>query len=149
MKKYVLLALCLCGYGLLIIGCGSIGRSKELQPLMITSAVLPQAALKMPYNGSTGFFVTASGGVPPYRWTWAAAPGSTLPPGLQLSSNPDGTGTIAGKPTTTGPYVLTVTVTDSESPARQKSGTYIITVAASSPSSRSVTAGRLPDSAVG
>lgn len=142
MRKYALLALCLCGSLLLISSCGgSVGRSMRPQPLMITSAVLPQANLKEAYGGSAGFSVTAAGGVPPYSWTWKAADGSTLPPGLKLFSNPDSTGTISGIPTNTGPYVVMVTVTDSESPAGHTSATYIITVSTSSPPSHAGTSG--------
>ena len=133
MRKFGWRVPCLCGFWLVIGNCGgSNGRPMQPQPLMITSAVLPQAALEQTYGGNTGFSLTATGGVPPYRWTWAADPPSSLPPGLQLSSNPDGTGTISGIPAKTGPYGVIVTVTDSESPAVHKSGTYIITVAAHS-----------------
>jgi hypothetical protein len=132
MKKSVSLALCLCGFWLLSSGCGGkVARLSQPQALTITSPVLPQAVLKEAYAGSRGFSVTATGGVAPYRWTWSAAQGSTLPPGLSLSSNPDGSGTILGTPTNTGPYGVVVTVTDSESPAVRKSATYIITVTAS------------------
>jgi hypothetical protein len=130
MRRLGWCAPCLCGFWLFISGCGG-SAGRKPQPLIITSAVLPQAGLKQAYAGNTGFSVTAQGGVPPYHWTWAAAPGSTLPPGLKLPSNPDGTGTISGTSTNTGPYVVIVTVTDSESPARQESETYIITVATS------------------
>jgi hypothetical protein len=134
MKKFACRSLYLCGFWLLMSGCGGVGRSTQPQHLRITSAVLPQAVLKETYGGGSGFYVTAAGGVPPYRWTWTAAPGSTLPPGLNFASNPDGTGTISGIPTNAGPYGVMVTVTDSEKPPVQKIGTYIITVAVSSPS---------------
>jgi hypothetical protein len=134
MKGFDWRGLYLCGFWLLISSCsGGVGHSLRPQPLTITSAVLPQAVLGEAYGGA-GFCVTAAGGVTPYRWTWAAAAGSTLPPGLRLSSNPDGTGTILGTANKTGPYGVIVTVTDSESPAMQKIATYIITVA-----------GKLPD----
>ena len=135
-------ALYLCGLWLLISGCGGgTGHSRPQQPLRITSAVLPQAALTESYGGSTGFSVTAFGGTPPYQWTWVAGEGSTLPPGLRFSSNSDGTGSIVGTPTKTGPYVVIVTVTDSASPARHKSNTYIITVSTSRPPSHAGTSG--------
>ena len=135
MRKYAF-ALCLCGSLLFISSCGegsSARQSGQIHPFVIASAVLPQAVLKESYCGSRGFSVTAAGGVAPYIWSWKAANGSVLPPGLKLSSNPDGTGTISGTPTTTGPYGVIVTVTDSGSPAGQTSETYIITVAATSP----------------
>jgi hypothetical protein len=136
MRRLTWWAPCLCAFWLLISGCGgSTGHSRLQQPLRITSAVLPLANLTESYGGSTGFSVTAVGGTPPYRWTWVAAEGSTLPPGLSLSSNSDGTGTIVGTPTKTGPYSVIVTVTDSASPVVQKRETYIITVTATRPSS--------------
>jgi hypothetical protein len=103
MLKFDWRALYLCSLWLLISGCGSTGHSRLQQPLRITSAVLPLANLTESYGSSTGFSVTAVGGTPPYRWTWVAAEGSTLPPGLSLSSNSDGTGTIVGTPTKSGP----------------------------------------------
>jgi hypothetical protein len=134
-------ALCLCMSSLLVTSCSGAWRSKP-QPLTITSAVPPQAVLREPYAGSKGFQVTAKGGEAPYHWSWRAADGSTLPPGMNLFSNPDSTGTISGTPSSSGPYGVTVTVTDSESPAKQVSATYIITVAASSPLSHGVNSGR-------
>jgi len=151
MKNFDWRALCLCGFWMLMSGCdGTVGRSMKPLPLTITSAVPPQAALAQAYgSSSTGFFVTATGGVRPYRWTWVAAAGSSLPPGLNLSSNPDGRGVISGRPTKTGPYGVIVTVTDAESPAVQKSENYIITVAAASPSSHVVNSGTMLDKAGG
>jgi Putative Ig domain len=131
-------ALCLCASLLAVTSCSGSWRSKPPQPLTITSAVLPQAVLREPYAGSNGFQVTAMGGELPYHWSWKPADGSTLPPGMKLFSNPDSTGTISGAPTITGPYGVRVTVTDSESPAKQASATYIITIAASSPLSHGV-----------
>ena len=70
-----------------------------------------------------GFALTASGGVPPYTWNWAAAPNSSLPPGLSVSS-----ASISGEPTTAGTFTVTVTVTDSGSPSAQMSATYVIEI---------------------
>ena len=133
MERFDWRALYLCGFWLFI-SCS--GRLLRPQPLTITSAVLPQAVLGEAYEG-TGFCVTVAGGVPPYRWTWAPVAGSTLPPGLRLSSNPDGTGTISGTPAGSGPYGVTLMVTDSESPAAQKIATYILTVAGRRPTVQS------------
>jgi len=70
------------------------------------------------------FPLSAAGGTPPYSWTWAPASGSSLPPGLTLSSS-----SIAGTPTAAGTYDVVVTVADSASPAVQKSESYAITIA--------------------
>ena len=58
-----------------------------------------------------GFTFTASGGEPPYTWT-----ASGLPDNLTLDPN---TGQLSGKPALAGIYDVTVTVTDSQSPASQ------------------------------
>ena len=70
-----------------------------------------------------GFPLTATGGVPPYTWSWAPAPNSSLPPGLSVSS-----ASISGEPTMAGTYNVTVTVADSGSPAAQMSVPYSIEV---------------------
>lgn len=46
-----------------------------------------------------------------YTWTWAAASGSSIPPGLNLST----AGAITGTPTTAGTYSVVATATDSVS----------------------------------
>jgi hypothetical protein len=79
----------------------------------------------------------AAGGVPPYRWSWAAAPGSSLPPGLAISSffrcrtNRNQTvpcAAIEGTPSAPGTYNVVLTVTDSATPAAQKSRQYALTI---------------------
>jgi subtilisin-like proprotein convertase family protein len=66
-------------------------------------------------NGTVGTAIspvshTASGGTAPYSWS-----ATGLPPGLSISSP---TGSITGTPTAAGTYRVTVTATDSSSPAR-------------------------------
>jgi prepilin-type N-terminal cleavage/methylation domain-containing protein len=62
--------------------------------------------------------VTATGGVRAYAWTTAG-----LPPGLAI----DSTGLIAGTPTTTGTYAVTVTATDAAGSALGVSFSWKIT----------------------
>ena len=87
-------------------------------------------------NGTVGTAFTASlsatGGVTPYTWNWAAQSGSSLPAGLSIVTNSDNTGTISGTPTTAGTYNVTVTVTDSESPAVSVNANFTITINATS-----------------
>lgn len=65
------------------------------------------------YRTVDGYPLAASGGVGSYTWTWAAAPGSSLPPSFSLKKN-DITGTPpAGS---VGNYQIIVTVTDSGTP---------------------------------
>ena len=71
------------------------------------------------------FTFAATGGTPPYTWTWTPAAGSSLPPGLSLS----GKGVLSGTPTTAGTYNVIVTVQDSATPPAQSSGNYAIAIA--------------------
>lgn len=74
---------------------------------------------------SSGFALTGTGGIPPYGWSWAAAAGSSLPPGLNVSNSPD---EIIGTPTQTGTYNIALTVSDSGVPSAQTSQNFSITI---------------------
>jgi hypothetical protein len=78
------------------------------EPLGISNARLPKAALRSPYH----FQMQAIGGLPPY--TWQVVEGE-LPPGITLF--PDGT--LDGMPTSVGDYEITVKVTDGGKPAHE------------------------------
>lgn len=75
----------------------------SLIPFVITtSSPLTSGTYTVPYSQT----LTASGGTTPYTWSWA---GTTLPPGLSLSSG----GVISGIPSLAGTYTgITVTVMD-------------------------------------
>jgi len=66
-----------------------------------TPPVLPQATL----GGDYSAMLSASGGVPPYRWELSSG---SLPPGLTLDSS----GLIRGVPTAAGAYSFNAVVTD-------------------------------------
>jgi putative Ig domain-containing protein len=72
---------------------------------VVTSMVLPQASVNVPYS----FYVQATGGTGTY--TWSIASGS-LPPGLTFNGM---TAQISGTPTAGGSYMFTVKVTDGAS----------------------------------
>ena len=74
---------------------------------------------------SNGFPLAGTGGIPPYSWSWAAAAGSSLPPGLNVSNSP---AEISGTPTQAGTYNIVLTVTDSGLPSAQKSQNCSITI---------------------
>jgi len=90
------------------------------------------------YYSFSGPMLTASGGTPPYSWSWAAAAGSSLPPGLSLTSlpasvasNADG---ITGTPAAVGMYRVVISVSDAGSPAQHMSAAYAIVIAPGIPS---------------
>jgi prepilin-type N-terminal cleavage/methylation domain-containing protein len=62
----------------------------------------------------------ASGGSTPYGWT-----ATGLPPGLSISPT---TGVITGTPTLSGTYVVTLTVTDANSPVRKAVTMFVWTI---------------------
>lgn len=107
---------------------------------VITSGNPPNGTIGVGYGGrglcgigfDYGFVLDAAGGVPPYVWSWAAAPDSSLPPGLTMQTlcSLNKTFGITGVPTTAGTYNVIVTVTDSQSPPRQTSSNYTIVIAA-------------------
>lgn len=72
-------------------------------PPSITTTSLDGGAVGTAYNATLG----ASG--ENITWTWAAVTGSSLPPGLELSTN----GVISGTPTSQGTSNFTVTATNS------------------------------------
>ena len=109
----------------LLVGCGGSAGGPTSHPVTIISLAPPDGTLGESYAGTQGFSFTASGGTPPYAWSWTAASGSSLPPGLSLSAR---TGAVAGTPATIGVYRVTVSVKDSSAPASQASMTYPITV---------------------
>ncbi len=81
------------------------------QPLTITTTSLPNGTVNVPYSMTT---LQSSGGTPPV--TWSLGTGTTLPPGLSLSSG----GTISGTPTAPGGASFAVLATDSATPTPQK-----------------------------
>jgi hypothetical protein len=74
-------------------------------PPTITTTSLPDATLNASYSAP----ITATGGVPPLKWTLASG---TLPAGLSLGSSTTDTVNITGTATTAGASTFTVTVTD-------------------------------------
>jgi len=90
------------------------------KPLVITTTSLPNGTLGSVYPGAT---LQATGGILPYTWSITVG---TLPAGLTLAPN----GAISGTPTgtTTGTSTFTVQVTDSETPAMNKTASLSITI---------------------
>jgi hypothetical protein len=124
MKRSLLLVISILALSALS-ACGGGGTGGNVQPLMITSGAPPSGGAQTAYGiTANGFSLAASGGVPPYTWSWAAAAGSALPPGLGLT----GAGLISGTPTTGGSYNVQVTVKDSASPPSQQTANYTIKI---------------------
>lgn len=123
-------------------------QAPAVQKIAITSGTPPQGMVGRAYDvhchiplcgGSivVGFPLTASGGVPPYSWTWTPQAGSSLPPGLNISPHfgIHGCGSFAnsrygicGTPTIAGSYNVTVKVTDSASPPAHAMANYTMDV---------------------
>jgi hypothetical protein len=89
-------------------------------PLKITSPAPTSGTVSINYRG---FTPAASGGSPPYNWSWAASPGSSLPPGLLISNSG-----IYGSPTTAGSYNVVITVQGSTSPPNHGTANYPIQI---------------------
>ena len=143
--KSVWLVLAVSGLWILV-GCGGSSPSAPPPPArpLITSGAPPSGTVGFPYGigGQVGFSPTASGGVQPYNWGWAAASGSSLPPGLTLNNLG-----ISGQPTAAGTYNVIVTVTDSQSPPQHASANYSITIAPMAP--LTITSGNPPSGIAG
>jgi len=105
----------------LLSGCGSSSRMSSA-PLEITASDAPAGATAVEYNGK-GFSLTARGGTPPYKWNWAPAPNSDLPPGLRL----DGA-SVSGTPQSSGEFRVIFSVTDSGYPAAQTSAALTVSI---------------------
>ena len=100
-------------------------------PLTITGS-LPNGQVGVAYSGQ----VAGAGGVPPLTLQITG-----LPAGLTSSS-----GAISGTPTAAGSFSVSVTVTDSATPANQKSQSFPVTIA---PAPLTVTTTSLPNGMVG
>jgi Putative Ig domain len=110
-------------------------------PLAVTTTSLPAGAAGSSYPSTT---LQASGGVPPY--TWALAPGSSLPAGLSLSS----AGAISGTPaaTSSGSYPLSIIVTDSFTTVETARATLTLTISGGGSAGLTVTPATLPNATV-
>ena len=125
---------------------GSITVNGSAQTVSITSGNPPDGIAGRtyyPYRCSNspvvwcgGFPLTASGGVPPYNWSWAGASGSSTPPGLSIDSsgrcplnaNLHFDWRITCFPEAAGTYNVTITVSDSASPPNNTSANYTINI---------------------
>jgi len=95
---------------LLLGGCGGGGSGGDdgggaPPAVAIATTALPSGGFGVPYS----FVLSATGGASPYVWSLAA--GSTLPPGLSLTSG----GLLSGAPTQLGSFAFTVNVLDAAS----------------------------------
>jgi hypothetical protein len=88
-------------------------------PLSVATTRLSGAQAELPFQSA----LEAQGGLAPY--TWAVTAG-TLPAGLALTPS---TGVVSGRPTAAGTAVVSVQVTDGESPPQVATGQVTVTVA--------------------
>ena len=144
MKKHAMVIPGLMGIVVLVACGGGLQQTTTTAPpplpLAITTAAPPGGTVGISYAGS-GFSLAASGGVAPYKWSWAAAPGSSLPSGLNLAPS----GLISGTPQVALSYAVTVTVIDSAPKPAHASLDYQITVA----DVLTITSGAPPSGTVG
>jgi hypothetical protein len=91
-----------------------------------TFPTLPASSTGAPYLAN----LAATGGKAPY--TWALAKGSSLPPGLTLTSAGSLTGNIASSQAV-GNYSFSVQVTDSSSPVKTAKSALVLPVATAPP----------------
>ncbi len=94
--------------------------------LAVATPSMPAGVVNQKYNNGTPFAVTASGGVPNYRWQVSGL----LPPGLTYAQSgaSGGSLTISGTPTAAGTFAFSVSVSDSSNPPASASATLSITV---------------------
>jgi hypothetical protein len=85
--------------------------TSTLAPLTLTT---PGSTVTLVESKLNYQFLQEQGGVGPLTWSLQSGPGS-LPAGTQFNST---NGLISGTPTVTGSFPLTVTITDSSSPAK-------------------------------
>ena len=94
---------------LLLLGVASWARPQEAppDPLRLATDTLPRALAQLPYE----LQLQARGGTPPLHWRVASG---TLPPGIELDAQH---GRLHGTPTAVGQFRLSLSVTDSATPA--------------------------------
>jgi len=74
--------------------------------IQVSPTSLPDAAAGAFYTQT----FSATGGAFSQPFSWSAG---GLPPGLSMTTNPDGTGTLSGTPTESGTFDITIELTDS------------------------------------
>jgi Putative Ig domain len=108
---------CVAAFGL-VFGVPQLSAEQSDVPeLAIKTTELPKAFVRQPYQAR----LEGTGGISPRKWEISAG---SLPAGLDLHSG----GSLTGTPTQRGDFHFTVTVSDSETPARQISRQFILTV---------------------
>lgn len=104
------------------------GSGVGTNPLSITTSALPDAGTA----GSYSYQVVAAGGVYPYTWSATGLPAA-------IAINPT-TGLLSGNNPAAGVYTVTVTVTDSSTPAVSASRTFTLRVGSVSVTTTSLSA---------
>jgi large repetitive protein len=106
----------------IIAGCGDTDLDYDppsSRVTITTSSSLPPITVN---TASPAMPLVASGGTAPYKWSLTQ--GSSLPPGLSLSSD----GVISGTPTMAGTYNFSIIVTDSAIPTNTATQSFSLTI---------------------
>jgi len=94
---------------------GHVSTAASFTVVASSALVVTTASLNQLNVGQTPTQVMAAAGgsgiIADYSWSWTAAGGSSLPPGLTMGAN----GAVGGSPTTAGTYSVVVKVQDSGS----------------------------------
>ncbi|MHB1585339.1 MAG: beta strand repeat-containing protein, partial [Acidimicrobiales bacterium] len=118
--------------------CAAGAYQPQVAPLAVTTtSPLPAGTAGISYSDQ----LSSSGGSGTDSWSWSASGGSSLPPGLSLSSS----GLISGTPTAVGTYSVVVTVTDGESPPQIANKTVSLTVSSATTPLHVASGGTGPD----
>lgn len=103
-----------------LVAAASAAYAQEEPPgrLSLVTDSLPRAVEQLPYD----LALRASGGTPPLHWRVASG---ALPPGIELDAEH---GRLHGTPTVTGRFRLSLSVTDSATPAEGRERVFFLEV---------------------
>ncbi len=120
--SFIILCFAISASVITMAGCAGFSSNPGSPPLAlaITISALPSGTAQSAYSAT----LAAAGGTKPYAWSITSG---SLPTGVTLTAS---SGLIAGTPTQSGTFAITVQVKDSSSPAQTTSQGFSIVIAA-------------------